>query len=83
MLMLESVFAVSEITVMSFLYYSRKVLLPTGQREEIHLHCKSPVYIGKVGLDIFMKFSENSVTLTSQDNLSNRRQGRDSVVRRP
>lgn len=62
---------------------SLRSLSRPGQREEIHLHCISPVYIGKVGLDIFMKLSKNSVNLISQDNLANKRQGRGSVVRRP
>ncbi len=45
----------------------------------------STVYIGKVVLDIYMKFSTGSVTLISQDNLSNKKkkQGQGSVVRRP
>lgn len=76
-----SVLSVSEIIVKSLLYYPRKVPLLLNTQKNYF----STVYIGKVVLDIYMKFSTGSVTLTSQDNLSNKKkkQGRGSVVRRP
>lgn len=63
-----SVLPISEITVRSLLYYPRKVPCLLDRRN----YFSAPVYIGKVVLDIYMKSSTGSVTLISQDNLSER-----------
>lgn len=68
MLSLVSVLPVSEIIVMSLLYYPRKVRM--DRRTEQPLHCKSTVYIGLVVRDVYRKLCSGSITSTSQDNLS-------------
>lgn len=73
-----SVPLVSEIIVRSLLYYSWKVqrLLETEEPQYVSTTNLSQisVYIGEVVLDIYMKLSTGSVTLTSQDNLSDKQE---------